>query len=203
MTAHNYDSGMFKTGDLVIGTSDPSKSVYSASGAKINSSGSSIYGSEADLDAHQKEITDSILRNGGKKIQTAVGKNTKKKEIKKNRNTSWPPIKPENSPIMEYGYIPEPPKIATEISLTTVQFENAFGKMKAKVENIVEHEQAFMLVFRNEDDVVFEPKIGETLALYDHYRNRHEVYYPGVTFDWPVSDKKIMILFKVPSENQE
>lgn len=203
MAAHNYDSSMFKTGDLVIGTSDPSKSVYSATGAKINNSGSSVYGSDADLEAHEKEITESIIRNGGKKIHAAEGKAAKKKEIKKSRNTSWPSHKSENSGVMDYEYREVLPVTPREVNLTTIQFENDFGKMKAKVESLVEHEQAFMLVFRNEDDVVFEPKIGETLALYDQYRNRYEVYYPGVTFDWPVSSKKIMILFKVPSENQE
>jgi hypothetical protein len=49
MTSHNHDSGMFKTGDLVIGSSDPGKSVYTATGARVNNSGVSIYGSPEDL----------------------------------------------------------------------------------------------------------------------------------------------------------
>lgn len=203
MSSHNYDSGMFKTGDLVIGSSDPGKSVYSASGAKINSAGSSIYGSDADLEAHQKEITDSIIRNGGKKIQTPGNKSAKKKEIKKNKNTSWPQYRPEILSNLDHSYQQESLSAPPTPSSIVIQFENAFGKMKAKVESIVEHEQAFMLIFKTEDDVVFEPKIGETLALYDQYKNKYDVYYPGVTFDWPASSKKIMILFKVPTENQE
>lgn len=203
MTAHNHDSSMFKIGDLVIGSSDPGKSVYSSTGAKINNAGSSIYGSEADLEVHQKEITESIIRNGGKKVHTSNNKPTKKKEIKKNKNISWPRHSPEILSNAEYSYLQENPLSSPEPNPITIQFENAFGKMKAKVENIVEHEQAFMLIFKTEDDVVFEPKIGETLALYDQYKTKHDVYYPGVTFDWPASSKKIMILFKVPTENQE
>ena len=196
MAMQYSNSDMFRTGDLVIGSSDPSKSVYTATGKKVNPSGSIIYGSDEDLEAQKKEITDSLLRNGGKKIETHVGKATKKKELKKTKNSSF--VYPK---IETFEEIPEQKE--KEVKLVTVQFENDFGKMKAKVEHMVEHDQAFMLVFKNEDDVVFEPKIGETLALYDQYKSRHEVYYPGVTFDWPDSSKKIMILFKVPTENQE
>ena len=190
------NSDMFGTGDLVIGSSDPSKSVYTATGKKINPLGSVIYGSDEDLEAQKKEITDSLLRNGGKKIETQAGKSTKKKELKKTKSSSF--VYPK---IEAFEKIPEQKE--KEVKLVTIQFENDFGKMKAKVEHLVEHDQAFMLIFKNEDDVVFEPKVGETLALYDQYKSRHEVYYPGVTFDWPDSSKKIMILFKVPIENQE
>jgi hypothetical protein len=196
MTTQYNNSDMFRTGDLVIGSSDPSKSVYTATGKKVNPSGSVIYGSDEDLEAQKKEITDSLLRNGGKKIETQTDKAAKKKELKKTKSSSF--VYPK---IETFYEIPEHKE--KEVKLVTVQFENDFGKMKAKVEHIVEHDQAFMLVFKNEDDVVFEPKIGETLALYDQYKSRHEVYYPGVTFDWPESSKKIMILFKVPAENQE
>ncbi len=195
------NSDMFRTGDLVIGSSDPSKSVYSATGAKINSAGTFIYGSEADLEAQQQEIMQSLTRNGGKKVQSPGNKSAKKKEIKKTSENSWSKRKLAETADSFYSqeqFIPPP-----EVQLVTIQFENAFGKMKAKVESLVEHEQAFMLVFKNEDDVVFEPKIGETLALYDQYKRKHDVYYPGVTFDWPDSVKKIMILFKIPTENQE
>jgi len=50
---------------------------------------------------------------------------------------------------------------------------------------------------------LFEPKVGESLRLHTPSREVFEVYYPGVTFDSPDSDKKFMILFKVPEENQE
>jgi hypothetical protein len=90
---------------------------------------------------------------------------------------------------------------AAPVKLRTIQFENAFGKMKAKVEYVVEHETAFMLVFSDADSMVFEPKTGESLAFYSIDNTRHDVYYPGVTFDSPDSGKKYMILFKLPEEN--
>jgi len=202
MKAHNSDSGMFKIGDLVIGTSDPGKSVYSASGAKINNSGSSIYGSDEDLVNQQKEITDSIVRNGGKKIQTSSSKTSSKKGAKKSKNTSWVTQFPElpstglHESLRQY---PSPPPER----LTAVHFENSFGKIKAKVEHVVEHEQAFLLVFTDEDAVVFEPKTGETLVLHiQEQHESHEVYYPGVTFNSPDSAKKLMILFKIPVDTE-
>jgi hypothetical protein len=60
-----------------------------------------------------------------------------------------------------------------------------------------------MLVFTDDDSMVFEPKIGETLVLHTPERYRASVYYPGVTFNSPDSDKKFMILFKVLEEEQE
>jgi hypothetical protein len=90
-----------------------------------------------------------------------------------------------------------------EVKQYTVQFENDFGKMKARVEQMIEHPQAYMLVFKDEDAVVFEPKVGETLVFHTTDREQVSVYYPGVTFDSPDSSKKFMILFKVPEENQE
>ena len=85
------------------------------------------------------------------------------------------------------------------VKLETVIFENEFGKMRAKVENILDHPQAMLLIFSSDDDVVFEPKIGETLTI---YRNKtpQTVYYPGVIFDWTDNIKRAMILFKKEDE---
>lgn len=205
--SNNNDSSMFKIGDIVIGSSDPSKSVYSSTGAKVIKDGVSIYGNEGDLLEKEKELVGSITRNGGKVMQTAQIKKVKKKI------TNKPAVnKRESASSMSFASnFSSFSELAEEESvepvrpkLQTIQFENEFGKMKAKVEHVVEHEQAFMLVFSDDDSVVFEPKIGENLKL--HIRSQHEtfdVYYPGVTFNSPESTKKLMILFKVPAENQE
>jgi hypothetical protein len=103
-----------------------------------------------------------------------------------------------HNPPYSAPYTPEP-----ERTYSVVQFENDFGKIKSKVENIIEHELAFMLVYSDEDAMVFEPKVGELLAIHTPDKQRIEVYYPGVTFDSPDSTKKFMILFKVPAEDQE
>ena len=90
-----------------------------------------------------------------------------------------------------------------EEKLQMIQFENDFGKMKAKVVHVIEQELAFMLIFKDEESMVFEPKVGESLVLHTPNKRRVDVYYPGVTFDSPDDGKKFMILFKLPEEEQE
>ena len=204
--ATNNDAGMFKIGDIVIGSSDPSKSVYSSTGAKVIQDGVSIYGNTGDLQEKQKELVTSITRNGGKIMQTSQIKKVKKKAGAK--NTAGNQVFSTSNNFSSFSQLAEETieetPLPVQVKLQTIQFENDFGKMKAKVEHVVEHDQAFMLIFSDDDSVVFEPKIGETLKL--HIRSQHEtfdVYYPGVTFNSPESTKKLMILFKVPAENQE
>jgi hypothetical protein len=101
----------------------------------------------------------------------------------------------------QFNSVPALP--VSKINLHTLQFENEFGRIKSKVEHIVEHDQAYMLIFSDTDAMVFEPKVGESLLLHLPDKTQVNVYYPGVTFDSPESSKKFMILFKLPEENQE
>jgi hypothetical protein len=199
----NNDTGIYRTGDLVIGSGDPGKSVYSPSGAKLISDGVAIYGNERDLKAQSEELTRAAMRNGGIPLdasaQYAKSKKTSKKrtqysdtknitigqsmfQLDDEQKTSVPPV---------------------EEKLQMIQFENDFGKMKAKVVHVIEQELAFMLIFKDEESMVFEPKVGESLTLHTPNKRRVDVYYPGVTFDSPDDSKKFMILFKLPEEEQE
>jgi len=201
----NNDSSIYRTGDIVIGSTDPAKSVYSANGAKILSDGVSVYGSEKDLMARQLDIAKLAIRSGGTplKVSESLGKKqAKKKQPKK-------PIKADtsfedyvNESFARVNSAPEQYEPSMK-ELISVQFENDFGKIKAKVEDLVEHELAFLLIFSDEDAVVFEPKVGEMLLLHTPGKQKFEVYYPGVTFDSPDNNKKLMVLFKVPADNQE
>lgn len=192
------DSGMFKTGDIVVGSRDPSKSVYSVTGARIIKDGVSLYGTDSELADQQKELLSSITRNGGKMLGNMNSNKTtkiKKKNFAKPKQAMQTYSQPDE---MSYAF----PK-KEEVREYVVQFENDFGTIKARVEQLIEHSQAYMLVFKDEDAVVFEPKVGETLIFYTIAREQVNVYYPGVTFDSPDSSRKFMILFKVPEENQE
>jgi hypothetical protein len=171
--------------------------VYSVTGARIIKDGVSLYGTDSELAEQQKELLSSITRNGGKMLSNSVNSKTakvKKKNLAKTRQTAI-------SYELTEAY--QEPVRHDEVKQYTVQFENDFGKMKARVEQMIEHPQAYMLVFKDEDAVVFEPKVGETLVFHTTDREQVSVYYPGVTFDSPDSSKKFMILFKVPEENQE
>jgi hypothetical protein len=190
--SNQQDNSIYRTGDLVIGSSDPSKSVYSPTGQKLSESGVSIFGSPEDLEGQYNAIVRSATMSGGTKIPTSGLKKTKK-----------PKSSPRTTEFQQnwssFNAEPEPP---APVRLKTIQFENDFGKIKAKAEHVLNHDQAYMLVFSDEDAVVFEPKVGEHLVLHTDY-GAETVYYPGVTFNWPQDSKKLMILFKVPQEDQE
>lgn len=199
---NQQDTSIYRTGDLVIGSSDPGKSVYSSSGSKLIDSGVTIYGSSDDLQEQYKDIVRSATMSGGKKITVSSPKGVSvktKTKSKKSRSLS------DTSQPFDWTQIeaPEPAAVVEPpVKLKSVQFENDFGKIKAKVEHVVEHSQAYLLIFSDEDSVVFEPKVGELLVLHTEYSSE-TVYYPGVTFNSPENTKKFMILFKVPEENQE
>lgn len=201
-TISNSDSGIFKLGDIVVGSTDPNKPVYSATGGKLIDNGVAVYGRDTDLVELQKEMLASIGRSGGKRLNIGVGaqadKKTSKKKLRATKSSYDSGFQVlhtteefHDSPVFE----------PTKVRLQSIQFENAFGKIKAKVEHVVEHDAAFMLVFSDADSMVFEPKTGESLVFYSVGNDRHDVYYPGVTFDSPDNNKKYMILFKLPEEN--
>lgn len=187
----------YNVGDIIIGSSDPSKSVYSATGAKLIEDGVRIHGDETSLKNKQKEFMRMVRSHGGVAKQLPENKNivTQSKKVKK---TSY-----KNTSVPDYLYFEDEPGQNTVVQKKeqiTVQFENDFGKIKAKVDNVVNHEQAYLLIFENEESVVFEPKVGEKLLFHTPTAKNVQVYYPGVTFNSPESDQKLMILFKVPSE---
>ena len=197
------DSGMFRPGDVVIGSPDPTKSVYSATGEKLINDGVSIYGDKRILESQSKELMQSAIRSGGKPLSVNAatkGKPTTRKMVKNKGKSFSEEMKNIYFELQKAGVEEAPTPI---VKLVTVQFENAFGKIKAKVMSLIEHDLAFMLVFENEDSMVFEPKIGEQLALHTQDKRRYDVYYPGVTFDSSNNSNKFMILFKVPEEDQE
>jgi hypothetical protein len=208
---NNNDASIYRVGDIVIGSKDPSKSIYSATGTKIVQEGVSLYGSEQELADIAKDLTRSAMGAGGIPLPVLGSQQQNQPKGKKRTSKSSKGAKNPSADFGKTGTAQYIPSLYTEIGQytqpikeamqLTVQFENDFGKIKAKVENIVEHDLAFLLIFTNEDSVVFEPKVGEQLALHTPDRERFEVYYPGVTFDSPENTKKFMILFKVPEEN--
>ena len=200
------DNLNLRTGDLVIGTRDPSKSVYSAEGKKLVDGGIAIVGDAEEIAQLQNQIKKAAKQSGK---QITEEKKAKKKTGRKSNNTtnyiSLPKESPNYSPDLSTYSQPiekfydeaeaEKPK------LQQVYFENAFGKIRSSVESVIEHEAAFMLVFSNEEEIVFEPKVGETL-VFTYNKTVYSVYYPGVIFDWTDGIKKAMILFKASEENE-
>jgi hypothetical protein len=182
-----------KQGDLVIGNRDASKSVFSSTGRRITDGVFSV-GSTETLD----EMATQILKNAklaGVKIE-AKAKNKTNKTIKNSKTLTAPRADTaENARSWLTREEPAKPEVKKEM----VTFENAFGRMRVVVETVQEHAMAFMLVFSDASQVIFEPKVGESLTFSKNGRD-YQVYYPGVIFDWPDREKKAMILFKKEEE---
>lgn len=188
---------IFRTGDLIVGSSDPRKSVYSETGAKLANNGVKIYGSQEDIEAQQEEILSYVSKSGGKRMTSTSS--LEKKQVKRKKAKPTQSQYVEEKETVSYDNIESATKPA-ETVMYTIQFENDFGKIKSKIESYDEQDMAIMLVFPDEDSVLFEPRVGEALKLYLPQQSAQDVYYPGVTFNSPDSSKKLMILFKIPAE---
>lgn len=191
-----------RTGDLVIGTRNPSESVYSAEGRKLVDGGVAIVGDEEDIQELQQQIKKAAKQSGQQIVEE---KKPRKKAIKKsNKVTKYIPVTKESPnylPDMSETMVENTYIVEEKIKPQQVYFENAFGKIRSAVERVIEHDLAFMLLFSSEDEIVFEPKVSETLD-FTYNKISYSVYYPGVIFDWTDGVKKAMILFKVPKENE-
>lgn len=189
-----------KTGDLVIGNSDPSKAVFSNNGKKLND-GVFFAGSEASLE----EIADSMVKTAvraGAKIEP-MKKSKTKKQAKSTYTRTVPITKgiQEKEEDRHISTLESSTRLAAQsVKKETITFENSFGRMRVTVENILEHDFAFLLVFTDSQQLIFEPKVGESLALQLQSGDSYQVYYPGVIFDWPDRVKKAMLLFKKTEE---
>jgi hypothetical protein len=181
------------TGDLIVGTNDPTKSVYSPEGKRLLAGGVALVGTEEDISRIQHKINTAGERTGPPMVEGKKGKKKINKPLHSYKTTS---------PEILNNFSTEPLEVLPpQIDNVYVYFENSFGRIRCGVERVQEHDQAFMLVFACENDIVFEPKVGETLEL-TYNRVKYSVYYPGVIFDWTDGVKKVMILFKTPTDNE-
>lgn len=86
------------------------------------------------------------------------------------------------------------------VSYQPIFFENDFGKIRCKVVDVLHSaDMAIGLIFNCEDDLIFIPKAAETLKL-TVATIEYTVYFPGVIFDLPSSEQKLMVLFKSSNE---
>lgn len=176
-------------GDLIVGTSDPDVAVYTPAGAKATAHPAILAGDPQQVAELQRAMSKNALSHGGTAVGSADNSTTGHTAPKKTRNRR-------KELVPTYGDLPLVSPKAQPVEKMTVQFENNFGKLKIKVTKVLEHSRAFALFFENEEDMVFEPKVGETLIFFDQHRQKHDVYYPGVAFDSTNNDEKIMILFR-------
>jgi len=106
------------------------------------------------------------------------------------------PVKsiPINKHVDSYEEEDDTPKISKP--KRKVEFSSEFGKIRLFVEDVLECDMAFALVFAEEEDIVFIPKPGQTLVFKNDDGFDNFVYYPDALFTLPDGLKRIMILFK-------
>lgn len=93
-----------------------------------------------------------------------------------------------------------PVKQATVKKKKTIYLHNQLGKIRMQVEDVLDSEMAYALVFASDEDVVLTPQAGETLNFVDTEGDTHQVYFADTIFYWVDGIKRIMILFKKDKE---
>ena len=96
------------------------------------------------------------------------------------------------------------PKPAKEDSYQTlnVVFANKLGKIKVKVIGILEEESSIALIFKDDNDLTFEPQQGEVLNLILPGDKTYKVMYPGFLYTWIDKTKRIMVVVKTELDEE-
>jgi hypothetical protein len=176
-----------------------------------------VIGTEEELAELQEKISRTLLVSGDIIVPTlnsTLTENKKKVKVKKQKVTpkNYPKVinttkvfDPEsNSYYEELSGKSEDYKKLDDTNFTTqssasfvqkkVIFQNDFGMIRLNVEEIVYQDQfSIMLVFSNDDELTFIPKVGEKLDFSSSDGSFDKVFFPGSLFDY--HGKKIMILF--------
>lgn len=180
----------YKPGDYIVGR-------YSENGSIIKPG--KLVGDSEEIESLQKTIIEHSGRSGGRLLGTPD--KPKKAKLPKSKlvKTSKPIAKED---IAEESLFPmsfkEEPK--QESPPKRIYLQNQMGRIKLVVEDILENDMAFCLVFKNDDDIVLVPKAGETLIMVDPEGEEHLVYFADALFTWTDRVKKLMILFKTTEE---
>jgi hypothetical protein len=177
-----------KPGDVVVGS-------YSDNGARIRPASTPDTEEEVERRriafAQSAAISGGKIYNAGQKVKKKKTTTAKKRTVVQTDDDVAPLTPYETNKELETEKIENIAK-----SAKVVYLHNQMGRIKMKVEDVLDSEMAYCLVFSNEDAVIFTPNAGETLNFIDQYGNSHEVYYANTTFSWTDNTKQLMILFK-------
>ena len=179
-------------GDVVVGS-------YAENGVQLKESRLTLSGDE--LARHQKMFAQSASRfEGASLLPTPKAKKPgKTKKVAKRAVRDEIDIMAESEGLAVYEVdepiIPTPVKVVTS-KKKTIYLHNKLGKIRMQVEDVLDSEMAFALVFASDDDIVLTPQPGETLNFVDPQGDTYQVYFANTVFDWTDGIKRIMILFK-------
>lgn len=189
-TEHEY---MKMFGDAVVGSYND-KTGKMIKSAKITLDPEALAARQKMYSAHASRVEGASIIPQAK----VVKKGKKSKEVKKR---DYPDVEP--APIQWGVPIPPDPEQpiitgrATPIApKRPVYLHNQMGKIKMYVEDVLDSEMAYALIFANEDDMIFIPNAGETLNFVNLSGDSYKVYFANTVFNWTDDVKRIMILFK-------
>jgi hypothetical protein len=180
----------YKPGDYVVGR-------YSENGAKIKDG--KLVGDSDEVAELKSMLSDHAKRTGGQPLKSEVvpAKKVAKKKAKPSNIIPMPTMGFDEEPPFE----PEPDyKPTIKKSKKQISFLSQMGKIKMTIEDIIECEMAFCIIFSEEDDIIFSPKSGETLTMITPEGNEHQVYFSNTVFTWVDGTKQLMVLFKIDDE---
>lgn len=155
-----------------------------------------VVGGKKDVEIlnNQSEVRAKHAVRTGAKLTTPK----KKAKVKKYNSEDWDVVNNSNvkpSAVVDFNGSVDQITGGT-IERVKVIFSNDFGRIKMNVEKVIyAGDIGIGLIFANEDDIVFEPKNGETITL-TIIPNTYDVLYPGALFDLPYGERKLMVLYK-------
>ena len=181
----------FKPGDFIVGR-------YNDQGGVIKPGKAS--GDAEDIAELQKMMMDHGARTGGRVLpkNTIIAKtNTRKGKKKKIEPKEEIEFKEDESPFWEDAPTEyQPPVDNKPVRKKYIYLYNKLGKIRLSIEDLLENEQAYCVVFRSEDDLIFVPNAGETLTMITPDGSEVSVYYANALFTWSDHNKQLMVLFK-------
>ena len=169
-------------GDVVVGS-------FNNSGKRIKNATATR--SQEEVTKMQQQYLQHASRSAGAtplEINVTSGKSKKKKNKTQPVTVVEEPIIQQIEPLI----INEKPKVKKK----AVYLHNQLGKIKLFVEEVLNSEMAYCLIFSSEDDIIFVPNPAETLNFTDEMGDTTSVYYADTLFSWTDGIKKLMILFK-------
>ena len=208
-------SGMYETGDLIVGS-------YREDGSKI--SNGQLYGNTEEISKLTKKIISAGINSGAVVSSQPLSKPVRGKNKVKNETKT--PEKPKSQPktlsekqaavdeiytthinnlqnksLPIIHYTTNNANSASPLHTFAVICVNAFGKIKIKVIDYLEDDLSVILVFENEEAITFEPKIGEYLSLSKNKDHSQHVMYTGFKHTWIDNTKRLLVFIK--SEESE
>lgn len=185
--------GETRPGDYIVGK-------YSEMGKEIKAG--RLEGNEDEINAMKEMLSEHAGRSGGRSLITKSTV-TKKAPAKKTATKKGPVpnatvYEEPDEPAPFYANIEQPKQSFNQNNRKKyIYLYNKLGKIKLSIESLIECEQAYCVVFYNEDDLIFVPNPAETLTMVTPDGDEVLVYYANTLFTWTDHVKQLLVLFKV------